>query len=160
MKSNPYQSPLASLDSQFEDLVDDTGIPHDGFLKFRRATVFLMATIATFFVLICVEMIRDSMFVDAAIASGFWIVLLIAARGMLKNRTANEAKLTLTKYRVISSSMPQLCLWLSPLMAVVGCAQILWVPADLQFNPHGFLVCGLAAFGCALCWPTLDGPVS
>lgn len=154
MKSNPYQSPaIESRNPRCDAAVDDTGIPHNGFLKFRRAGVFLTATMAGFFLLACVQMVQDSMFVDAAIASIFWIGLLVCIGGMLRNRTATEAKLTLTKYRAISSSMRPLCLWLSPLMVAIGGAQVLYVPVAWQFNPYGFLICGLATFGCAFSWP-------
>jgi hypothetical protein len=157
MDSNPYQSPsIQSFEADPETFVDRTGIPHKDYLQFRRAVALLIATTATFFILFCVQMIRDSMFIDAAIASVFWLVLLAGLRGTLKHRTAGEAKLTRTRYRAISSTMRPLCFWLGPLMIVVGLSQAVYVPAVYQFNPWGFLICGFAAFGCAFHWPRLN----
>lgn len=161
MISNPYQTPtIESLESRTDGSLDDTEIPRDDFLRFRRAQALTITTMAAFFIMACIQMLWDSMFVDAAIASVFWIGLLVCIAGVLRNQTATEANLTLDKYRSISSSMRGLCLWLSPFMIAIGGAQCFFIPAAWHFNPYGFLVCGLASFGCAFSWPVSDDKLS
>lgn len=159
MQQNPYQAPTsvnqAAPTSDFDPSECD-GIPHEGYLAFRRGSLGLILSMLLFFVLHSADMFRDSI-IEGAITLVLPIVLLFVAAKTMEKETAVEAQLTLKNYRAIASSCRGMCLWLGPVMFATGLAQLIWIPEQWYMLAWSCLAAGPAFFGCAFLWPRVEG---
>ena len=164
MHANPYQAPTAiskpaaapgATASGNES--DCDGIPHEGFLQYRRAVACCALTMSLFFALISVDMFRQISMVDGAISLTMPTVLLMASARVICWRKAADAELTLSKYSHVSQSIRRHCLWAGPAVLAVGVAQLIWAPEGVRIFVCPCLVSGPLLVGCAFLSPRGGG---
>ena len=160
MNNNPYQAPVCVVECEPSVTSPDRqDVAQSDYLRYRFAAVCLLATMVLFFILVCETMWRDSMQVEAAIASIMPLTILAVICKLLTQKTAVDAELTLQRYRIVCSAMRVLCLRIGPLMFGVGLAQLIWVLPSWQIFPWPLFVCGPVSFGCGLLWPKVEEPI-
>ena len=157
MTSNPYQAPVY-VTEQFpaDSSSEKERVSQTEFLRYRRASICLLATTVLFFFVMCTSMLRDSMRVDAAIASVMPVTMIMVICKIWMQKTADDAKLTRQQYRVVCSAMRVFCLRVGPLIFGVGLAQLIWVTPSWQIFPHPLVICGPICFFCGFLWPNLE----
>lgn len=156
METNPYQPPVTLAPTEF-DAADHLGVPQAAFVQFRRASVVLFATLCLFFSLNSIDMYQRMSVVDAAISLMMPIAFLVVVVKTMALRSSAEAKLTLEKFRTVSSTGRQTGIWLGPTLLAVGVAQVIWVPTQWHILASSCLVCGPLAFANAFLWPRVEG---